>query len=148
MTVVGRVKSLWRYPVKSMRGEALQSAFVGFAGLYGDRIYAFRNSAAQAGFPFLTGRELAAMLLHQPKFRHPEKAIGPPNLAEAQHLAPGVTPLYASLDELALDVETPDGAVLAVESAELRERLAKTEGVGELTLLKSERALTDCRPVS
>ena len=89
MGVVGRVESVWRYPLKSMGGEKLESAFVGFAGLYGDRIFAFHNSAAVAGFPFLTGREHAAMLLHRPRFRHRDKAISPPNLAAAQHLAPG-----------------------------------------------------------
>ena len=57
MGVVGRVESVWRYPVKSLRGERLGSAFIGFAGVYGDRIYAFRNSSAQVGFPFLTARE-------------------------------------------------------------------------------------------
>ena len=57
MKLVGKVESLWRYPVKSMRGEELQEAFVGFPGVYGDRLYAFRSSAAPKGFPFLTGRE-------------------------------------------------------------------------------------------
>jgi uncharacterized protein YcbX len=28
MTVIGKVESLWRYPVKSMRGEELSEAFV------------------------------------------------------------------------------------------------------------------------
>ena len=63
MKVVGKIESLWRYPVKSMRGEELQEAFVGFSGVYGDRVYAFRSSAAPKGFPYLTGRELAKMLL-------------------------------------------------------------------------------------
>ena len=38
MSVVGKVDSLWRYPVKSMRGEELEEAFVGFSGVYGDRL--------------------------------------------------------------------------------------------------------------
>ena len=29
MSVVGKVESLWRYPVKSMRGEELEDAFGG-----------------------------------------------------------------------------------------------------------------------
>ena len=148
MSVAGVVESVWRYPVKSMRGEKLESAFVGFAGVYGDRLFAFRNSIADVGFPFLTGRECARMLLHQPRFRNPEKALRPPNLAEAEHLAPGLTPVYADLDDLAVDVETPNGALLPIDSPELRLSLGEAEGVGELTLLKSERALTDCRPVS
>jgi hypothetical protein len=60
--LIGTVESLWRYPVKSMRGEELQEAFVGFARVYGDRLYAFRNSMAPKGFPYLTGRELETML--------------------------------------------------------------------------------------
>jgi MOSC domain-containing protein len=51
MKVVGKIESLWRYPVKSMRGEELQEAFVGFPGVYSDRLYAFRSSAAPKGFP-------------------------------------------------------------------------------------------------
>lgn len=31
MSIVGSVDSLWRYPVKSMRGEELREAVVGFA---------------------------------------------------------------------------------------------------------------------
>lgn len=51
MSVVGSVDSLWRYPVKSMRGEQIEEAFVGFAGVYGDRLFAFRDSANPKGFP-------------------------------------------------------------------------------------------------
>ena len=32
MNVVGTVDSLWRYPIKSMAGEALPEAFVDYAG--------------------------------------------------------------------------------------------------------------------
>ena len=51
MQVIGRVESLWRYPVKSMSGEELQEAFIGFSGVYGDRLYAFHDKRAQKGFP-------------------------------------------------------------------------------------------------
>lgn len=57
MSVLGTVESLWRYPVKSMRGEELHEAFVGFPGIHGDRVYAFVSSAARTGFPWLTARE-------------------------------------------------------------------------------------------
>ena len=73
----------------------------------------------------------------------------PSNLAEAQHLAPGLTPIYAEPAELAVDVETPAGEVLAIDSPALRDRLrAASTAAEELTLLRSDRALTDCRPVS
>lgn len=83
MRVVGKIESLWRYPVKSMRGEELQEAFVVFPGVYGDRVYAFRSSAAPEGFPYLTGREQEAMLLYRPRYRHAERATKPVTLADA-----------------------------------------------------------------
>lgn len=39
-TFAGNVKSLWRYPVKSMQGEALEASEIGLKGLLGDRAYA------------------------------------------------------------------------------------------------------------
>lgn len=36
----GKVSQLWRFPVKSMRGEQLETATIGEAGLAGDRAYA------------------------------------------------------------------------------------------------------------
>jgi uncharacterized protein YcbX len=52
MSVVRHVESVWRYPVKSMRGEKVESAFVGFAGVYGDRLgqlHASDHRALSAG---------------------------------------------------------------------------------------------------
>jgi uncharacterized protein YcbX len=51
MSIVGHVESLWRYPVKSMRGEELDTSYMGFSGVYGDRLYAFRSSVAPEGSP-------------------------------------------------------------------------------------------------
>jgi hypothetical protein len=42
--------------------------------MYGDRLFAFKSSAAPQGFPYLTGREQEEMLLYRPRFRHPERA--------------------------------------------------------------------------
>ncbi len=42
MSTIATLDSLWRYPIKSMRGEELNEAFVGFSGIYGDRLFAFR----------------------------------------------------------------------------------------------------------
>ena len=107
MSLVGMVESLWRYPVKSMRGEELEEAFVGFSGVYGDRLFAFKSSAAPKGFPYLTGREQEEMLLYRPRFRHPDRAVKPPNLSEAEGMAPGINPAFADVADLAVDVETP-----------------------------------------
>jgi len=148
MDVVGTVESLWRYPVKSMRGEDLPEVFLGYAGVHGDRVFAIRNSAAPAGFPFLTGRERHDMIVYRPHFRHPDKAAAPANWAEAQRIAPGLTPAADLPDNLALDVETPSGETLAVDDPALLRSLKGPAGEGALTLSRSDRAQTDCRPVS
>jgi MOSC domain-containing protein len=43
MRVIGRVKELWRYPVKSMGGERLQAAMLTERGIPGDRGWALRD---------------------------------------------------------------------------------------------------------
>ncbi|MCC7364088.1 MAG: MOSC domain-containing protein [Dehalococcoidia bacterium] len=144
MTVIGTVASTWRYPVKSMRGEQADEIFAGYAGVYGDRLYAFTSPGGPAVFPYLTGRENAKMLLHTPRFRAGAASLAPPLAAQSIGLGMGLTPLYGSGDELAIDVTTPDGEVFAIDDPELVERL----GGGALELLRSERPLTDCRPVT
>jgi uncharacterized protein YcbX len=60
-----------------------------------------------------------------------------------------VTPVYAEGNERMLDVETPAGEVLAIDDPRLVNELRS--GIRErhqLTLLQSDRAMTDCRPVS
>jgi uncharacterized protein YcbX len=149
MSIVGRIDSLWRYPVKSMRGEELEEAFVGFAGVYGDRLFAFKSTGCPKGFPYLTGREQREMLLYRPRFRYPEKAAKPPNLEETQALAPNLNPLPADPADLAVEVETPSGEVVGIDDPALTRMLAARMGEGHrIALVRSERALTDCRPVS
>ena len=149
MKVMGTIESLWRYPVKSMGGEALTQAFVGFPGFYGDRLHAFRSSKAPKGFPWLTGREQPGMLLYRARYRYPGRTMEPVNLAEAQAIGTGLTPVYADLSEFLVDVETPGGGCLAISDPRLMSLLR--QGMGdrhELTLLRSHRCMTDCRPIS
>src|SRR5207247_6134440 len=149
MSIVGTVESLWRYPVKSMRGEELDEMFAGYSGVYGDRLFAFKSAASPRGFPYLTGREQQEMLRYHPRFRDPEKAAQPPNLTEAKAIAPGLTALHADPADLGLEVETPSGEILAIDDSALIRMLG--EGISDahtLTLLRSDRAMTDCRPVS
>jgi hypothetical protein len=149
VTAIGTIESLWRYPVKSMRGEALAGAFVGFSGVYGDRCYAFKSSAARKGFPYLNATVQERMLLYHPKFRYPERAAKPPNLIEAMSIEPGVTPANAEPADLMLDVVTPSGSVVAIDDPGLIEMLGEgLRGEHHLTLVRSDRALTDCRPIS
>jgi uncharacterized protein YcbX len=149
MSIIGTVESLWRYPVKSMRGEELDEMFAGFSGVYGDRLFAFRSSASPTGFPFLTAREQHEMLKYRPRFRQPEKAARPINWTEAENMAPGVNPVSAEPAELMVDVETPDGKTLAIDNPALIDKLRqRIDQKHHLTLLRSERAMTDCRPLS
>jgi uncharacterized protein YcbX len=147
MSVIGKVESLWRYPVKSMRGEELDEAFAGYSGIYGDRLFAFKSSASPTGFPYLTAREQRRLLQYRPRFRYPDKAARPINLTEAESI--GANPLSADLSELIVDVETPDGKTLAIDDPALVEMLrADLDQKHQLTLMRSQRAMTDCRPVS
>src|SRR6267378_7167293 len=147
MSIIGKVDSLWRYPVKSMRGEELDEAFAGFSGIYGDRLFAFRSSASPKGFPYLTAREQRRLLQYRPRFRYPDKAARPTNLTEAESM--GANPLSADFSELMIDVETPDGKTLAIENPVLIDAIrADIDEKHRLTLMRSERAMTDCRPVS
>ncbi len=149
MTTIGTVESLWRYPVKSMAGAEMPEVFMGFSGIYGDRCYAFKNSAARKGFPYLNANVQQQMLLCHPQFRHPERASKPPNLTEAESIAPGVTPANGDDEDMALDIVTPAGEILSVDDPALIKLLG--QGIGEkhqLKLVRSDRALTDCRPVS
>ena len=149
MQRIGIVESLWRYPVKSMRGEELDELFAGYAGVYGDRLFAFESSAAPKAFPFFTGREQRQMIRYRARFRNPEKAARPVNLAEAESMPPGVNPVSATPAELAIDVDTPDGKTFAIDDPELIEMLrAGIDAKHELTLRRSEKAITDCRPLS
>ena len=52
---VRHVKAIYCYPVKSMRGESLAEARLGFRGLVGERRFAFIQTANTAGFPWLMG---------------------------------------------------------------------------------------------
>jgi uncharacterized protein YcbX len=149
MNTVGTVDSLWRYPVKSMGGQLVERAYVGYSGIYGDRIYAIHDAGAPAGFPYLTAREREQMLLFHPFFRHEDRAVQPANLDEAEALGPNITPAYAESTDLMVDVRTPDGKTFSIDDPVLIQMLS--EGLRErhqVRLIFSQRALTDCRPVS
>jgi uncharacterized protein YcbX len=147
VSIVGKVESLWRYPVKSMRGEELNELFAGYAGVYGDRLFAFESSANPKGFPFFTGRDQRQMIRYRARFRNPEKAARPVNVNEAEkHNA---NPISADASELMIDVETPEGKTFAIDDPALIDNLrAGLDGNHKLTLLRSDKAITDCSPLS
>lgn len=59
MQRIGMVGELWRYPVKSTRGEQLKSCAVGSKGLAGDRGWAVRDEASGE---IQSGRQLPKLL--------------------------------------------------------------------------------------
>lgn len=132
-----------------MRGEELDEMFAGYGGVYGDRLFAFESSASPKGFPFFTGREQRQMIRYRARFRHPDKAAQPINLAEAGKLSPNINPISANAASLMIDVETPDGQTFAIDDSRLVDHLRTgIDGKHKLTLLRSDKAMTDCRPVS
>src|SRR5207247_10428860 len=131
-----------------MSGEAMNEAFMGFSGFYGDRCFAFKNSSARKGFPYLNATVQQQMLRYRPQFRDAERAAKPPNVIEAMSIAPGVTPANAEPNDLILDVVTPSGAVVAVDDPALIEMLEGLRGENHLTLVRSDRRLTAWRPAS
>ena len=63
---IGHVEAIFRYPVKSMAGERLEVAKLGWHGLDGDRRLAFRRMDDRSGFPWLTASKLPDLLLFAP----------------------------------------------------------------------------------
>jgi uncharacterized protein len=149
MKIIGKVESLWRYPVKGMRGEEIPAAFMGFSGFYEDRCYAVKDSTARKGFPYLNGNIQPEMLRCQPQFRHFEKSLKPPNLDEASSLPPGVNPTVPDENDFDLDIITASGKTYSIDDPSLLTMLGENlRGEHNLSIVRSDRALTDCRPVS
>ena len=146
MSVIGKVESLWRYPVKSMRGEEMDEILAGYAGVYGDRLFAFVSDGSPKGFPYFTGRNQRRMICYPARFRDPGKAAAPSNRLEAEEN--GAWPLPASA-QLAIEIETPDGKLLEIDDSSLIDSFREgIEHPHQVTLLRSDRALTDCAPLS
>ncbi len=72
---IGHVEAIFRYPVKSMCGERLEAAKLGWHGLDGDRRLAFRRMDDHSGFPWLSASKLPDLLLFAPH-RREESAQG------------------------------------------------------------------------
>jgi uncharacterized protein len=63
---LGQIEAIFRYPVKSMRGEALEAASLGWQGLDGDRRFALRRLGERGEFPWLSASKLPALVLFTP----------------------------------------------------------------------------------
>lgn len=73
-TEIGRVEAIFRFPVKSMRGEALDAARLGWHGIEGDRRLAFCRLDDRGGFPWLTASKLPDLIHFTPQ--RPEDGDG------------------------------------------------------------------------
>jgi len=63
---IGHVEAIFRYPVKSMAGERLETANLGWHGIEGDRRLALRRMEDRSGFPWLSASQLPELLLFRP----------------------------------------------------------------------------------
>jgi uncharacterized protein YcbX len=102
---IGHVEAIFRYPVKSMGGERLEVANLGWHGLDGDRRLAFRRIDDRGGFPWLTASKLPDLLLFAPHRRED-----------------GVQ------GDLPAHVRTPDGEEMAVFGEELATEVGRRYG--------------------
>src|SRR5688572_15774774 len=102
---IGHIEALYRYPVKSMRGERLEVAPLGWHGLDGDRRLAFRRTDDRSGFPWLSASKLPDLLLFAPH-RRDNDAQG----------------------ELPTHVRTPDGEEMPVFGEDLATEVGRRYG--------------------
>ena len=107
---IGQVEAIFRYPVKSMAGERLEAADLGWHGLDGDRRLAFRRMEDRSGFPWLTAVKLPDLVLFAPQRRDDS----------AQR--------RVVLGDLPTHVRTPDGRELPVFGEELAAEVGRRHG--------------------
>lgn len=121
---IGVVKAIYLYPVKSMRGLAVDEATLWWYGFNGDRKFAFMRTGDQSGFPWLTARHLPALLHYQPRF------VDPTNLRQSP-----------------LIITTPTGVEWAFDDPALTQELTTAFGA-PVQPLKISRGIFDAMPVS
>jgi len=102
---IGHVEAIFRYPVKSMRGQRLEVANMGWHGIDGDRRLAFRRVDDRSGFPWLTASKLPELILFSPQHRK--------DSAEED------VPMY---------IRAPDGGEMAVFGDELAAEVGRRYG--------------------
>ena len=123
MQQVGTLAALFRYPVKSMAGEAVETALLRWHGLAGDRRFAFVRRDDASGFPWLTIRQVPAMTTLRARVAGADPESGD------------------------VVVRTDGGADLEIRSEALRADLEARYG-GPLHLLRTDRGAFDSMPVS
>ena len=125
---LGRISAIFRYPVKSMAGELLDVARLGWHGIEGDRRLAFRRLTDKSGFPWLTASKLPQLLLYKPV-----------------RLDSNANSKNGEL--LPTHVRTPDGKEYELRSDELREELSSRYG-SDVELMNLNHGIFDESPIS
>lgn len=122
------IKQIYIYPVKSMRGIAVDEAFLSIHGFLGDRRYAFVQEAlaAKDSFPWMTAREKPPLMLHTTRF--------------------GRTPTPQDKNVPVL-VQTPDGVEYEISDPKLAEHVTQLHG-HPVFLLRNGRGNYDTQQVS
>jgi MOSC domain-containing protein len=128
---LGRISAIFRYPIKSMAGELLDAARLGWHGVEGDRRLAFRRLTDKSGFPWLTASKLPQLLLYKP-FGRDYKPFG----RDSQTAEPFPT-----------HVRTPDGKEYELRGDELREEVSRRFG-SDVELMNLKHGIFDEAPIS
>ena len=102
---LGHISAIFRYPGKSMAGESLDDARLGWHGIEGDRRFAFRRLNDRSDFPWLSASKLPELILYKP-FRLDG----------------------SNAEVLPTHVRTPDGNEYELQSPELREEISRRFG--------------------
>jgi uncharacterized protein YcbX len=130
---IGTIEALYRYPVKSMRGEPLEAAALGWHGIDGDRRLAFRKLGDRGGFPWLSASKLPDLVCFAPLRRNGEELPTHVVTPEGEEL-----PLFG--DALAAEVARRCG--MPVEMAHLKHGIFDDASVSVIT---SDTARDVCR---
>ncbi len=144
---LGKLESIWRYPVKGMRGEEIPHVYAGFAGLMGDRVYGVIAADGDPAFPWHTGRDQEEFVLYKARFRSGDDLLLPKDLDAFEGLAPGIKPIDPTDEAYQVDVETPEGKVYDIESPDFLDDLQQVSE-RSLRVHMSQKGQHDCRPLS
>ena len=79
-------------------------------------------------------------------FSHPELTRAPGNLTDAETRGPGLTPLFPSNEDLALEIEAPNGEILSASDPALPGLIGGDQlDASDLTIIRSDRAMAPRR---
>jgi uncharacterized protein YcbX len=104
-TAIGHIEAIFRYPVKSMRGEQLETAQLGWHGVDGDRRFGLRRINDHGGFPYLTASKLPELVLFTPHTQNGNEQQVPTHVRTPDG---NDLPLFAP--ELTAEIERRHGA--------------------------------------